>query len=79
VIIAARIAQAREEGLFLLDTTQAAELLGLRRPTITRYCREGVLDAQQVGQTWVITLDAVAELAERGLPKVGRPAEREEE
>ena len=56
----------------LLTTNEAAVQLGLDPSLIRRYCREGRIEAQQVGRDWVIEQEALDTFAE--IPrKVGKP------
>jgi hypothetical protein len=44
----------------LLDTTQAAQMLGLQRTTVLLHCRNGRL-GQKLGREWVIRRDELKE------------------
>lgn len=44
----------------LLDTTSAAEMLGLKRTTVLLHCRKGAL-GQKLGREWVIPLSELKE------------------
>ncbi len=35
-------------------TTEASELLGLDRRTVSQYCKRGILDAVKVGRDWLL-------------------------
>jgi excisionase family DNA binding protein len=54
----------------LLSTIQVAERLGVDDSTVRLWCRQGLLSAQQVGGSWVISADALAKFMP---PKMGRP------
>lgn len=43
----------------LLSTRDAAKLLGYTHDYISKMCREGLLEAQQIGRSWLIEEDAV--------------------
>lgn len=54
----------------LISTAQAAELSGLSQPQIQKLCRDGVIPAQKVGSTYVITAEWAAQFADTVGPGV---------
>lgn len=48
----------------MLGTSAAAEILGVSRDTVSKWCREGVLDAEQdgAGRPWRIAESEVERL-----------------
>jgi excisionase family DNA binding protein len=55
----------------LLSTIQVAERLGVDDSTVRLWCRQGLLEAQQVGGSWVISSNTLAKFKP---PKMGRPS-----
>ena len=60
----------------LLTSQDAADLLGIDRSLICRYCREGRLAAKKVGRDWIMGQRAITEFSRRPRP-VGNPSFRQ--
>lgn len=46
-----------------LSVTEASEFLGITSSLVRRYCRDGRLDAQEVGGFWIISQKALDKFA----------------
>lgn len=57
----------------LLDTTSAAEMLGIERTTVLLHCRNGKL-GQKLGREWVIRLSELKEFQRDRLERKGEVA-----
>jgi excisionase family DNA binding protein len=55
----------------LLTITEAADMLGLKRDTLRRQARNGVLRAEHVGSVWIVTEREVVRYRREHLGKVG--------
>lgn len=58
-----------------LNSTEAAEYLGLTDGLVRRYCRAGKIDAKRVGRNWVIRKVELKKFKKQPRP-VGNPAFR---
>lgn len=48
-----------------INTTRAAEILGLTRQWVGHLCREGILAAIRIGRVWAVSLGSVLALKEK--------------
>jgi excisionase family DNA binding protein len=56
-----------------LTTTQAAEMLGLSKETVKKYCQNGAISAVKFGRSWLIEPSEVKRYKKESLGKQGRP------
>lgn len=51
---------------FLVDTSTACDLLGIRRTLLFKYLRDGVLVRRKAGRKTLVTWESIKALAETG-------------
>ena len=52
------VLKERGFGIELLGAEEVAEFLGIKEPTVWRWCREGNLPCLKVGKRWRVRLEA---------------------
>lgn len=57
----------------LLTSTEAAEILGLSKDSVKKYCQTGALEAIKLGRSWFIEKKEVMRYKRENLGNSGRP------
>ncbi len=59
-----------------LESSEAADMLGIHHMAIQRLLRDGKLPAEKIANRWLLRRTDVEEFAKTYVPKIGRPRQK---